>query len=498
MSFKIVSRAGDSDNEYGVFYCKVNGAVKVKVDVDNEAWCVEWKRKYEINFDRFMLPPVIVKSAKKYLKFRLLSVGPFCINTVKQLLGFLSANWISDWHDLSDLKLIDLMALWNRPSVSQGKVVKLELKRFYKYCSERSFAGADIFIAGEIESWIATIGNPYYRDLRMWHEERGAMTSSEQEVLRRSLLTTTGEETLNELFTRIFLLICFETIKRPSQILEMKSDALVEIRVNENESEFFLRIPKAKKQLGRKPELWPITNSLANEIIKYSSFKKISKAQDEFCLLLVRDASQKTYPKYNVSELISRWVRVRNIVSHRTEKFLVVTPYRIRHSGATALAMQGVSSAEIQYILEHDSEGASQAYIDAIGSELAPLLSKIDRKVGYIFRQLNEDFFKGSVQNYLLDKKVLIPVVSAPAVIGSCGLKGRCDKHPFFQCYNGCKYFVAWTDADHFKSLEYVESELARWESTEGLNERSKAIKDFERVRAAITDVMKRIGDKHA
>jgi hypothetical protein len=480
------------------FFCKVSGRVKVKVKVDNESWVVVWRKKYQINFELFELPPVLIAAAKQYLRSRLSNTGPFCIDTIKRFLRFLSANWNQSWVDLSDIKLIDLMALWNLPPVRGRTVRRLEFKRFYKYCCDESLSGADVFVSGEITSWIANIDTSHYNDLLTWHEERGAMTTSEQELLRRFLQSADEGETVNERFTRIFLLACFETIKRPSQILEMKSDALVEILSEGKDNQYFLRVPKAKKQLGRKAELWPITNSLAFEIIKYSALKKVSSAQEKFDLLLVRDGTQEALPRYNVSSLISRWVRVRNIVSPRTNRLLVVTPYRIRHTGATALAMQGTSTAEIQYILEHDSPFASQAYIDAIGSELAPLLSKIDRKVGYIFTKLNDGFFKGSVQNYLLDKKVLIPVVHAPAVVGSCGFNGRCDKHPFFQCYNGCRYFIAWRDADHSGSLAYVENELARWESAEGLNERSKAIKDFERVRVAITDVINRIDKNHA
>jgi site-specific recombinase XerD len=480
------------------FYCRVNGSTKVNVKVEGESWVVVWKTKYQINFDHYKLPDVIVSAAKKYLRSRLSRSGPHSICSTQQLLVFLSKNWERSWMDFSDIKLIDFMALWNLAPVRGRTAIRHQLKRFYKYCYEESLAGADVFMSGEITSWVATYDGSYYRDLLTWHEERGAMTTSEQELLRRFLQSEGERETINQRFTRIFLWACFETIKRPSQILEMKSDALIEIKLDGKDTQYFLRVPKAKKQLGRKPELWPITNALASALITYSALGKVSSAQQRFDLLLVRDGTNEVYPIYNVSSLISRWVRSRNIISPRTNKLLTLTPYRIRHTGATALAMQGTSSTEIQYILEHDTLTASQVYIDAIGSELAPLLSKVDRKVGYIFTKLNEEFFKGSVEGYLLDKKVLIPVVNAPAVVGSCGFSGRCDKHPFFQCYNGCRYFVAWRDADHSRSLAYVESELSRWESAEGLHERSKAIKDFERIKVAIIDVIKRIDKENA
>lgn len=475
------------------FDCKVNGVVRVRVDVLGSNWSVFWRRKYYLDFDEFSLPAIIINSAKKYLKARLLVSGPDCMTTTKQLMKFLSNNWVADWSDLSDIKLVNLMSLWNAPVASQSRTIRLALKRFYKFCCDKHLAGADVFVVGEIDSWLATADCRYYKDILMWHEERGAMTTSEQELLRIALHSEIGNESIMAHFTRIFLLCCFETIKRPSQILDMKADALIEVKVTANDSQYFLRIPKVKKQLGRRPELWPITESLAAEIIKYSSNDAVAQAQVNYGLLMVRDGTQKYHPMYDTSQIVGGWVKKRNLMSHRTGKLLAVTPYRIRHTGATALAMQGVSSSEIQYILEHDSPSASQTYIDAIGSELAPLLSKVDRKVGYVFTQLNESFFKGGVESYLLDRKILIPVVEAPAVVGSCGLSGRCNKHPFFQCYNGCSYFIAWADADHSKSLKFVNSELERWEKSEGVVERSKAIKDFQRVSSAITDVIKRI-----
>lgn len=480
------------------FFCKVNRVTRVKVEVDGDIWKAEWRVKFHIDFGKFALPYVVRDSAKKFLKRRLSRVGPACIDLVKNMLRFLSSNWASRWENFADIKLIDWMALWNSPPVAGRRIVRSELKKFYRFCSEQYIAGADVFVSVEISSWVADIDDGHYRDLLTWHEERGAMTTTEQELLRRHLLTAIEGENVKEHFIRIFLLACFETLKRPSQISAMSADALTEIEAPDKKMQYFLRVPKAKRQIGRKSELWPISDSLALEIRNYSANFDVSDSQNKFNLLLVGDGLRTERPKFQISYYIAKWVIGRNIISPRTHRRLVVTPYRIRHTGATALAMQGISLPEIQYILEHDSPASSQVYIDAIGSELAPMLEKIDRRVGYIFSGLNEEFFKGSVQGYLLDKKILIPVVDTPAVVGSCGFNGHCETHPFFHCYNGCRYFIAWQGADHSRSLAYIESELARWESAEGLYERSKAIKDFERIRVAITDVIKRVEENNA
>jgi len=485
-------------NEDQNFSCKVNKITRVPVKVNGEKWEADWKFKHHIDFGKFELPTVVITSAKEYLRKRLSSVGPNSIDSAKNMLGRLSLLWNKGWFDFSNMKLVDWMRLWNYEPIAGRRVARLEIKKFYKFCSDHSIAGADDFVAVEISSWIADIDDGHYRDLLSWHEERGAMTTTEQEIFRRNLHEEVENETVREHFTRVFLWVCLETLKRPTQISGMSADALVKIQAHDGDVQYFLRIPKAKRQQGRKPELWPITNSLASEIIGYSAYLEVSSAQKQFNSLFVGDGLHKSRPKYNISAYTQRWVVSRNIVSPRTRKHLVITPYRVRHTGATALAMHGTPLREIQYILEHDSPSSSQVYIDVIGSELAPLLGKIDRKTGYIFSGLNEEFFKGSVQGYLLDKKILIPVVDVPAVVGSCGFNGRCDKHPFFQCYNGCKYFIAWKDADHSRSLAYIENELARWEAAEGLHERSKAIKDFERIKVAITDVIHRVASDYA
>jgi hypothetical protein len=474
-----------------IIVCKLNGQVKIEVYVSEERWEAKWKRKnYWVDFGLFTLPQNIIEAGKSYLRARLRSAGPSVIEALRFFLKKLSGHWSTGWDDLNSLKLVDWMMLWESEQINDKKGFRLGLKKFYRYCSDNGLAGADEFVSSEIITWSTDDHEGYYRDVLTWHEERGAMTSGEQELVRRNIMSKGGSETINENYTRLFLWVCFETLKRPSQILEITNDALLCFTSGQETYEYFLRIPKAKWQAGRAPELWPITNALAFEIIEFSKVDKVKRLQGEFNRLLVHDSVANGKPNYSMGQYITRWVRIKKIISPRTKRLMIVTPYRIRHTGATSLALQGISSIEIQYILEHDTPYACQAYIDAIGSELCPLLERADRKLGLIFTQLNDMFFKGAVKSDLSDKLILIPLVEQPAVVGSCGLNGRCNKHPFFKCYDGCKYFIAWKDADHTRALQFVEAELARWTRAEGVQERSKAIKDFERLHTAITEVI--------
>jgi hypothetical protein len=201
-----------------------------------------------------------------------------------------------------------------------------------------------------------------------------------------------------------------------------------------------------------------------------------------------------------VKSQIKAYVLGLDIISPRTGKPLHITPYRLRHTSATRMAMQGVSRDVIQNILEHDDSTSADAYIDAVGTELVPAIERADRNLGGLFKGLNDIFFKGKVTKELKNEKVFIPIFNAnPMPIGSCGLDsskhGTCKKQPFTACYDGCPSFLAWRDADHTKSLQYVERELERWNSAEGHNARSKAMKDFERLHHAISEVISQIGE---
>lgn len=475
------------------FNCKVNGVTFAEVKMDGEVWQCRWGRvNYKVNFSECDLPSEVIKAAKCFLRKKLTNNGPACLTRMHIFLRFLSAQWLIEWKDFSSIKLLDLRDLWNKAPPESLELMRGSLKSFYIYCAENDYCSADCYMAAEIKSWMGTRGEKAYRDVLNWHEERGAMTSVEQEILISNLKISGAGETTLSLFTRILILSAHETLKRPIQLAEMKSDGLVEVTQPGKQIQYFLRIPKVKKQRGRMSELWPVSNFLGGLIKNYSLIPNVSISQSVSGLLFVGQGHPFSHG-FEPSRLIDAWSAQRNIISPRTGRRLVITLYRIRHSGATALAMQGVGTAEIQYILEHDTPDACRAYIDAIGSELAPVIDKANRNLGEIFTQLNEVYFKGSISRSLDGVGILIPVVEAPAVVGSCGFSGKCNKHPFFQCYNGCQFFIALRSNVHHKSLDFIQSELNRWEEFEGMHERSKAIKDFERIAYAIKNVLDRI-----
>lgn len=456
------------------------------IDVSTFRIEAEWKRqKYWVDLSIFKLPVSLLSAVKEYVVFKLGVGTPRLLLIVRNNMRYLESVWCDDWVDFSDLSLGMLFKL-----IVGGRVGEVdEFRRIYKYCAANSLAGADEIHALEISSIKIQLSKDS-RAILEWDQTRGAMTSAEQELVRRAMVFGKDAESISDYTSRLFTWISFETLKRPGQISEMTADSLWVPDPNAENIEYFLRIPKAKAQIGQEPELWPITERLAKEIKNYSSVPKIGEAQQNSERLLVTLRKGK---KFSLGRMMTRWCVRQGIISPRTNDLLVLTPYRIRHSGATQMAAQGASSDELQYILEHDSITAAKAYIDCLASEFCPLLERVNRKLGGVFTELNGIFFSGGIGDKSVGYPVLIPTINAPAAVGSCSKNGMCGQHPFFNCYNGCRYFIAWRDADHEKSLKYLENEFARWGAAEGGKDRSKVLKDLERVYQAVKDVIHRI-----
>lgn len=191
---------------------------------------------------------------------------------------------------------------------------------------------------------------------------------------------------------------------------------------------------------------------------------------------------------------MQRWVRSLSIVSARTGAPLKLSPRRIRHTGATHLAMQGYSIDLIQDVLEHDSDTSSRYYIDAVGAEYLPVFEKADRNLGGRFSMLRDAWFKGKIvaPEEAPNRPIIVPDSSSPAVVGACGRGGLCPLHPLFSCYS-CEHFLAFRNADHQKVLSFVDAEYTRWRAVETSASRSKAIKDFDRIAAGVREVIELI-----
>lgn len=470
------------------------------VEVSDDYWTATWKgQAYIINWGSCTLPDEILTTVKTITTAKIMSgvVAATYLGKISQLLSKLEKNWPVECHDFSKVGIREFSAIWDiLPAYSRStfRALLTEIAESGKY-------GTDTNLAIHVKNWKSRSNLKTLRGVLEWDSQSGALTSAELALLRTHLISCPDVESDKDHALRLLSWTMIELLKRTQQFASIKADGL-KIIENEGIFEYFLEVPKAKIQSGEPPELWKISAALGKEIVRFGERPVIRGLQSKHNRLFVWKSSQLDVhgqlSSANVETSIKSYILRLGLISPRTNEPLHVTPYRFRHTGATRMAAQGVTRDVIQHILEQDDVTSAQAYIDAIGSDLVPAIERADRNLGDLFKELNNIFFKGKVRSTLTKTKVFIPIFTAsPMPVGSCGhdpLKfGQCKKQPFTACYNGCAEFLAWRDADHTKALAYVENELKRWNQVEGHNARSKAIKDFEQLHHAISEVIHKI-----
>ncbi|WP_225765272.1 hypothetical protein [Stenotrophomonas sp. Marseille-Q4652] len=486
--------------------CEFNLDELVWIDVTGSSWSAPYAgTEYTLDWAKLGLSDAVAVHLQRAIQGRLKSRSPSYLGTVhndlSSLRKALDANNVSLHSGLTGISASIWLGVWGRMHSHARSL----FRSLYTELAETGAAGADLHIAMQMVSWKARNDLQTLRRVMEWDAQAGAFTSMEWELIRGGLNRADPAEDDADCATRIYGRVLNETLKRPIQVLSMKHDALWDAPSGR---EFFLRIPKAKGQVGERPESWQITSELADAILAYSRRPEIHALQQRFDRLIVMPSScgeslewmeHGQVPVWLAKARLQAWAKRQGIISPRTNKKVHLSQYRIRHTGGTAMAIQGVPRDEIQEILEHDSPYSADAYIQAVGSDLMPALERAtDRGVGQVFSELHHIyFFKGSIVDTVGRRPIHIPVVvegvAQPAVVGSCGKSCACKKHPFWACYNGCPMFLAWRQGPHEKSLEFVESELKCWSDVEGGKERSKLGKDFDRVGAAIHEVIGQI-----
>jgi hypothetical protein len=118
--------------------------------------------------------------------------------------------------------------------------------------------------------------------------------------------------------------------------------------------------------------------------------------------------------------------------------------------------------------------------------------------MGGVFYHLNKAFFHGKVTSETPKQPIFIPTsTETPLIVGSCKKNtikdGKCDRHPFLGCYNGCSNFLAWKEQDHRKALTYIEQEIKRWKKAAGHKDQKAILQEYQEVEEAILEVIDKI-----
>ncbi|MBR9972913.1 site-specific integrase [Magnetospirillum sulfuroxidans] len=395
-----------------------------------------------------------------------------------------------DLVELSAITSIEL--IWAELNASD----RITFREFYRNLTDRNLCGATRYVADRITGWKARNDIQTLRAVLQWDPDAGALSTSELEVLRRVLEDPTSDQTAADHFVRVSLRIFLATLRRPSQILQIPADGFREIN-SAIGSQFFLNIPKVKAQAGESNEWECIPASLAKDIQNYRARPNVQPVCQKSGILLphiVWGCEEAELSTAYFNSVCKAWFSRQAMTSPRTKRLMAFATTRLRHTGATQLAMQGYSRQLIQDVLQHDSPQSAQAYIDSVGADTLPLFEQMSDRLGSRFSDLKNAWFQGRIidTNRSAGPPIIVPGAAAPAVVGACGSASSCQHHPLFSCYL-CQYFLAFRQANHMKALDFIEHEYQRWRDTEIGASRSKAMKDFERTAAGIQDVMDRI-----
>jgi len=492
--------------ETGLWQCNNSNFIKNEFDpfcpcfieINQKTWKASWKGQFVfIDWSDFSLPLNILDSIELVTKSKLKSgkVAVTHLREINNLLSKLTRIWPKRIKDFSQLEINDFNDIWESLDVHSRSTFRQLIVEIAK-SSQKSLNSFSCII----KNWHARTKVKTLRRVLNWDPEFGALTSTELELFKDKLRNKVPFSS-QHCSARLLSMVMLEIMKRPQQLLSMKSNALIIVESN-NIREYFLVVPKSKYQSGEPSERWSISRELADEINAFSKIPSIASLQNKFDRLLLWDNKGLHLHGQMSSQwalsAIKKYVTSLNITSPRTNRLLHVTPYRLRHTVATRMSFQGVARDVIQNILEHTDSSSAQAYIDTVGSYIVPEMERVERNMGNIFQQLNDIFFKGKISSDLKKSQIFIPIFEAnPMPVGSCGkdplIHGQCKKNPFIACYNGCKDFIAWKDANHSAALMYVENELQRWNASEGIKDRSKSIQNFENVHQAILEVIQKV-----
>lgn len=480
--------------------CEFNPNAPVYIDITSNCWFAQYAGSlFKLDWATLALPEEIAIPVKSVAIEKLSTHAPRYLGHLETALKSLkkAASRADLTKGLGAISTTTWMRIWAKMTARDWSTIR----SIYSDLADKNLGGASQATSTEMKSWKARAKIVHLRHVLEWDPEKGAYSSAEVKVILDLLKRRPDCEETKDHCLRLYAWIMFETLKRPIQVLSMERDAIQEVQdPTSARSEYFLRIPKAKGQSGQPSELWQITETLGREIQAFLRRPEVaSQSRIGNRLLITGLEVYEQIDLHTAYSELATWSISQGVISPRTKRRIKLSGRRIRHTGCTGMALQGVDRGAIQAVCEHDSPFSADAYIDCVGADLIPLFERTDRGMGAIFSDLSNAFFKGAIVDHVGPRPIIIPIASdVPAVVGTCGKNGPCPKHPFFYCYNGCPAFLAWREGDHRRSLEFLTKESERWGEAEGGKERSKLAKDFDGTAAGVIEVVNQIKQYNA
>ena len=472
----------------------------VYVHIDQSVWTLDVggiREPASIDWERIHLPVQTISEFQRAISQKLTRMSPVALGQYKVMFAQVTNAYIQGaifGNFLSDLDQLEVLwTEWLSPSN------RSYFRSLYETLVHGGSPGTDYNILCRLASWKARLNVQPLQAVLEWDPETGALTTSELEVLRKEIYRPEdcSEASTRQHFAKIAIWSYLATLRRTIQVMSVPSDGLKRVRSPDGREEAFLAIPGAKAQVNNEITWERIPLGLAAEIEAYRARPEIARLIGKVPYLLflaTKDGKKAAMSSSIIHALIEPWVNRRQLISPRTKELMKLSMLRLRHTGATQLAIQGQPRSVIQKVLQHDSPFSTQVYIDSVGADSLPIMEHMDRRLGGRFSMMKAAFFKGKIvsKGQTTSPPVLLPNRHTPAIVGACASTKGCQFHPLLSCYS-CIHFLAFKEADHVKVLDFVETEAATWSSAERGTTRTKGPKDFDRIAAGVNEVIDQI-----
>lgn len=229
----------------------------VFIRVSQDGWA-GWRINCE---HRLIWPPEIHPSLKlaieQILVRRMRRASPSSLSPIKHVVrSIVSAQSLEQ--PITAIDLLDLRVvrrIWDCTIASN----RSRLRKLIIDIAEMidPLKGASVAIV--LQSWKAKRKIKWKKTVLEWDPDQGALTSAELEMLRRELLPS-KMETASDHYARLFVRLTLLTLRRPSQLILMKADAIRRISTDVGTSTDIF-IPMCKEQAHHEGRWNPICPS---------------------------------------------------------------------------------------------------------------------------------------------------------------------------------------------------------------------------------------------
>jgi integrase len=460
-------------------------------------------KKIDISGDKWLLPLVILNSSwidfgkvsnlqlrnalKHYVSDQLSRISTSAgLKIFNNVWRHVLRNWGKDTQQLTvKYHLIELFEESINVLRSRHKLwMMYEPIRWYIWCSDNisDSAFSDAY-AAELEAMVIP-GGPRGEAVRMSDPDMGPL--QEDKSLDFKHLQQKAVMALSLAFGR-----------NPANLTYLREGDLVKLDPSNEDPCYLIRMPRIKKRFvnprddlldeyldvhfGKILEDLIEHNNSVSLCFKGRDFSSpdnrplLIKTRGNHVAMLSLDAENAfNMTSWDISRLISAFIKRHNIISPITGELMHASPRRLRYTLATGLVAGGISRRELARILDHTDTQHVDVYFDVAGKVIEHLDSAMAKGFS---KYLN--FFKGklvdgdhdAVNGERDDKHLTFIDEKNPAdqsAIGVCGESSVCHLDPPFSCYM-CPKFQPYHDADHEHVLECLlvsrEERLKKYEN---------------------------------